>query len=222
VTDLLHPLPAAAAGLAPRSVRARVPTDHGDMEAICFEGPVGFTDHLVLLVGEIGEGSDMLVRVHSECLTGDVFGSHRCDCGTQLRAALDTIFAEGRGMVVYVLGHEGRGIGLLRKLEAYQLQEHGLDTVDANLHLGLPADARSYARVATILAHLGVASIRLLSNNPAKAAALEGAGVSIVGRVTLPVVVTPDNLSYLATKRDRMGHELRGLPAILPAPGTSR
>ena len=203
----------------PRSVRARLPTDYGEMSAICFEGPVGFTDHLVMLFGEIGDGSDMLVRVHSECLTGDVFGSHRCDCGGQLSASLEAISAEGRGMVVYVLGHEGRGIGLLRKLEAYQLQEDGYDTVDANLHLGLPADARRYSNVGTILRNLGVTSIRLLTNNPTKVAHLEDAGVRIVSRVSLPVVVTPENSAYLLTKRDRMGHDLRGLTEAVGAVG---
>jgi 3,4-dihydroxy 2-butanone 4-phosphate synthase/GTP cyclohydrolase II len=188
------------------------------LEALSFEGPPGTTDHLVLLVGDMGDGRDVLVRVHSECLTGDVFGSSRCDCGTQLDAGLDAIVEEGRGMLIYLLGHEGRGVGLLRKLQAYDLQEQGLDTVDANLSLGLPVDARQYATVAAVLSILGVQSIRLLTNNPAKVVHLEASGVTVTGRVRLPVVATPDNVGYLVTKRDRMGHDLPGLPTAVPSP----
>ncbi len=150
--------------------------------------------------------------MHSECLTGDVFGSARCDCGPQLDASLRIIAQEGRGVVLYVRGHEGRGIGLMHKLQAYQLQDAGADTVDANLELGLPADARDYGTGAQILADLGVHSMRLLTNNPAKRAGLEGYGLRIVGRVPLPVRVTADNIRYLRTKRDRMGHDLPNLP----------
>jgi 3,4-dihydroxy 2-butanone 4-phosphate synthase/GTP cyclohydrolase II len=150
----------------------------------------------------------VLVRVHSECLTGDVFGSLRCDCGPQLQAALEAVAREGRGVVLYIRGHEGRGIGLLHKLQAYQLQDAGADTVDANLDLGLPADARDYGTGAQILVDLGVRTMRLLTNNPAKRAGLEGYGLSIVGRVPLPSHVTAENLNYLRTKRDRMGHLL--------------
>jgi 3,4-dihydroxy 2-butanone 4-phosphate synthase/GTP cyclohydrolase II len=164
--------------------------------------------------GDLGDGDDVLVRVHSECLTGDVFGSRRCDCGPQLDAAIATVAAEGRGVVLYVRGHEGRGIGLMHKLQAYQLQDDGQDTVDANVSLGLPADARDYGTGAQILADLGVRSMRLLTNNPSKRAGLEGYGLSIVGRVPLPVRVTADNLRYLRTKRDRMGHDLPGLPPL--------
>jgi 3,4-dihydroxy 2-butanone 4-phosphate synthase/GTP cyclohydrolase II len=163
---------------------------------------------VALVFGEIGDGQDVLVRVHSECLTGDVLGSLRCDCGPQLDAALAAVAREGRGVVLYVRGHEGRGIGLLHKLQAYQLQDRGADTVDANLELGLPADARDYGTGAQILADLGVRTMRLLSNNPAKRAGLEGYGLRIVGRVPLPVRVTAENLRYLKTKRDRMGHDL--------------
>ena len=153
----------------------------------------------------------MLVRVHSECLTGDVLGSLRCDCGPQLDAALAAIAAEGRGVVLYVRGHEGRGIGLMHKLQAYQLQDAGADTVDANLALGMPADARDYGTGAQILVDLGVRSMRLLRNNPAKRAGLEGYGLTITGRVRLPIRPNPENLRYLRTKRDRMGHDLDGL-----------
>jgi len=150
--------------------------------------------------------------VHSECLTGDVFGSLRCDCGKQLDAALEAVAAEGRGIVLYMRGHEGRGIGLLHKLQAYQLQEAGADTVDANLALGLPADARDYGTGAQILVDLGVRSMRQLSNNPAKRAGLEGYGLSVVGLVSLPTAHNPENVDYLTTKRDRMGHLIDGLP----------
>jgi 3,4-dihydroxy 2-butanone 4-phosphate synthase/GTP cyclohydrolase II len=143
-----------------------------------------------------------------------VFGSLRCDCGPQFEAALAAVASEGRGVVLYVRGHEGRGIGLMHKLAAYQLQDSGRDTVEANLELGLPADARDYGTGAQILADLGVRSMRLLTNNPAKRAGLEGYGLSIVARVPLPVRVTPDNLRYLTTKRDRMGHDLPGLPRL--------
>jgi 3,4-dihydroxy 2-butanone 4-phosphate synthase/GTP cyclohydrolase II len=146
--------------------------------------------------------------VHSECLTGDVFGSLRCDCGPQLQAALAAVAQEGRGIVLYIRGHEGRGIGLLHKLQAYQLQDLGADTVDANLDLGLPADARDYGTGAQILVDLGVHTMRLLTNNPAKRAGLEGYGLSVLGRVPLPSHVTAENLGYLRTKRDRMGHLL--------------
>jgi 3,4-dihydroxy 2-butanone 4-phosphate synthase/GTP cyclohydrolase II len=149
------------------------------------------------------------VRVHSECLTGDILGSLRCDCGHQLHAAMQAVAAEGRGVVLYLRGHEGRGIGLLHKLQAYQLQDSGRDTVDANLDLGLPADARDYGIGAQILTDLGVRSMRLLSNNPAKRAGLEGYGLSIAERVPLVIVPNEHNARYLATKAERMGHEYR-------------
>ena len=153
----------------------------------------------------------MLVRVHSECLTGDVFGSRRCDCGPQLDAAMAMVAREGRGVVLYMRGHEGRGIGLMHKLQAYQLQDAGEDTVDANLKLGLPADARDYGIGAQILVDLGVRSMRLLTNNPAKRVGLDGYGLHIIERVPLPVRANAENIRYLMTKRDRMGHDLTGL-----------
>jgi 3,4-dihydroxy 2-butanone 4-phosphate synthase/GTP cyclohydrolase II len=191
-----------------RVVEARMPTEHGNFTAYGFRAAVDGAEHVALVHGELGDGADVLVRVHSECLTGDVFGSLRCDCGPQLDAALATVAAEGRGVVLYMRGHEGRGIGLLHKLQAYQLQDRGLDTVDANLELGLPADARDYGTGAQILYELGVRSMRLLTNNPAKRAGLEGYGLTISGRVALPVRAHPENVRYLKTKRDRMGHLL--------------
>jgi 3,4-dihydroxy 2-butanone 4-phosphate synthase / GTP cyclohydrolase II len=157
-------------------------------------------------------GPDVLVRMHSECLTGDVFGSHRCDCGTQLEAAMAVIAAEGRGVVLYLRGHEGRGIGLLSKLRAYQLQDGGADTVDANTELGLPVDAREYSTGAQMLTDLGVHSLRLLTNNPAKVDGLAGYGLAVTGRVPLPSLPTAHNLRYLTAKRDRLGHAIDNLP----------
>ena len=156
-------------------------------------------------------GTGVLVRLHSECLTGDVLGSLRCDCGPQLEAALRTVAEAGRGVVVYLRGHEGRGIGLLHKLAAYRLQDGGRDTVDANLDLGLPADARDFSVGAQILGDLGVTSVRLLTNNPAKRAGVEEHGLTVLEQVPLEVHVTPENIGYLRTKRDRMGHDLPGL-----------
>ena len=150
--------------------------------------------------------------MHSECLTGDVLGSRRCDCGAQLEAAMAAVAAEGRGIVCYLRGHEGRGIGLLGKLRAYQLQDGGADTVDANLELGLPADARDYSVGAQILADAGVRSVRLLTNNPAKVAGLAACGIVVRSMVPLPVIPTPENLRYLTVKRDRLGHQIDGLP----------
>jgi 3,4-dihydroxy 2-butanone 4-phosphate synthase/GTP cyclohydrolase II len=191
-----------------RVAEARIPTVHGEFIAIGFDSLLDGVEHIALVAGEIGDGADVLVRVHSECLTGDVLGSLRCDCGPQLDAALA---AEGRGVVLYVRGHEGRGIGLMHKLQAYQLQDAGADTVDANLALGMPADSRDYGTGAQILVDLGVRSMRLLTNNPAKRAGLEGYGLTITGRVPLPIRPNPENLRYLRTKRDRMGHDLDGL-----------
>jgi 3,4-dihydroxy 2-butanone 4-phosphate synthase/GTP cyclohydrolase II len=190
---------------------ARLPTEYGVFRALGYRALTDGSDHIALVYGEIGDGEDVLVRVHSECLTGDVFGSLRCDCGPQLQAGLRRIAAEGRGVVLYVRGHEGRGIGLIHKLQAYQLQDQGRDTVDANLDLGLPADARDYGTGAQVLADLGVRSMRLLTNNPAKRAGLEGYGLAILGREPMPVRPHPENVHYLRTKRDRMGHLLEGL-----------
>ncbi|GIG70159.1 bifunctional 3,4-dihydroxy-2-butanone-4-phosphate synthase/GTP cyclohydrolase II [Phytomonospora endophytica] len=188
-----------------RVASTRLPTEHGTFQAIGYEA-VDASEHVALVHGDIGDGEDLLVRVHSECLTGDAFGSLRCDCGPQLHAAMEAVAAEGRGIVLYMRGHEGRGIGLLKKLKAYELQDAGRDTVDANLDLGLPADARDYGTGAQILADLGVKSMRLLTNNPDKRAGIEGFGLSVLGRVPLPVGAHPENLAYLRTKRDRMGH----------------
>jgi 3,4-dihydroxy 2-butanone 4-phosphate synthase / GTP cyclohydrolase II len=192
-------------------VETRLPTEHGEFTAVGYRAMVDGAEHVALVYGDIGDGDDVLVRVHSECLTGDVFSSVRCDCGPQLDAALQRVAAAGRGVVLYMRGHEGRGIGLLHKLQAYQLQDRGLDTVDANLELGLPADARDYGTGAQILYDLGVRSMRLLTNNPAKRAGLEGYGLTVTGREALPVRLHPENVRYLRTKRDRMGHLFEAL-----------
>ncbi|GAA4739757.1 bifunctional 3,4-dihydroxy-2-butanone-4-phosphate synthase/GTP cyclohydrolase II [Gordonia alkaliphila] len=194
-----------------RVAEARIPTAHGDFTAVGYSSPYDDVEHVAMVMGDVSEGSDVLVRVHSECLTGDVFGSLRCDCGPQLDAALAAVAEEGRGVVLYMRGHEGRGIGLLHKLQAYQLQDGGADTVDANLALGLPADARDYGLGAQILVDLGVRSMRLLTNNPAKRIGLDGYGLEILERVPMPVRANKENLRYLQTKRDRMGHELTDL-----------
>ncbi|MFI6762103.1 bifunctional 3,4-dihydroxy-2-butanone-4-phosphate synthase/GTP cyclohydrolase II [Micromonospora sp. NPDC050417] len=196
------------------AAEAKLPTPYGQFRALGYTVQNDSAEHVALVYGEIGDGQDVLVRVHSECLTGDVFGSLRCDCGPQLQAALARVAQEGRGVVLYVRGHEGRGIGLVHKLQAYQLQDQGRDTVDANLELGLPADAREYGTGAQILYDLGVRSMRLLTNNPAKRAGLEGYGLTITGRESLPVRATPENVRYLRTKRDRMGHLLGELDGI--------
>jgi 3,4-dihydroxy 2-butanone 4-phosphate synthase / GTP cyclohydrolase II len=194
--------------LVERIAEARLPTEFGVFRAVGYHATHDNAEHVALVYGEIGDGEGVLVRVHSECLTGDVFGSLRCDCGPQLHDALRRVAQEGRGVVLYVRGHEGRGIGLMHKLQAYQLQEAGRDTVDANLDLGLPADARDYGTGAQILYDLGVRTMRLLTNNPAKRAGLEGYGLKVIGRESLPTRAHPENLAYLRTKRDRMGHEL--------------
>jgi len=197
-----------------RVAEARLPTEFGVFTAYGYRATHDGTEHIALVSGDLGDGRDVLVRVHSECLTGDVFGSVRCDCGPQLQAAMQRIATEGRGVVLYVRGHEGRGIGLMHKLQAYQLQDRGRDTVDANLDLGLPADARDYGTGAQILHDLGVRSMRLLTNNPAKRAGLEGYGLEISGREPMPVRVHDENVRYLRTKRDRMGHLLDELDQI--------
>ncbi|WP_433262586.1 bifunctional 3,4-dihydroxy-2-butanone-4-phosphate synthase/GTP cyclohydrolase II [Actinosynnema sp. CS-041913] len=194
-----------------RAAEARIPTAHGTFTAVGYDSKLDGIEHVALVYGEIGDGEDVLVRVHSECLTGDVFGSLRCDCGPQLDAALEAVAAQGRGVVLYMRGHEGRGIGLMHKLQAYQLQDDGADTVDANLALGVPADARDYGTGAQILCELGIKSMRLLTNNPAKRVGLEGYGLTVLDRVPLPISPNPENLRYLRTKRDRMGHELHQL-----------
>lgn len=197
---------------------ARMPTAYGVFRALGYRSEHDSAEHMALVFGDLGKGQDVLVRVHSECLTGDVFGSLRCDCGPQLNAALARVAQEGRGVVLYVRGHEGRGIGLLHKLQAYQLQDRGRDTVDANLDLGLPADARDYGTGAQILYDIGVRSMRLLTNNPAKRAGLESYGLTVIGREGLPVRPHPENVRYLRTKRDRMGHLLDELDEVSEAP----
>ena len=182
---------------------ATVPTTHGTFRFLAYKDRITGTDHIAVVSGELGETA--LVRVHSECLTGEAFGSLKCECGPQLDSALDAIEKES-GVVIYMRGHEGRGIGLINKLRAYSLQEEGLDTVDANLALGLPADARDYAAAAGILADLGVSKVRLLTNNTDKVAQLRELGLDVVEQVPLIVGVGPNNHQYLETKRDRMGH----------------
>jgi 3,4-dihydroxy 2-butanone 4-phosphate synthase/GTP cyclohydrolase II len=189
-----------------------MPTAFGTFRAVAYRSTLDGSEHLALVMGDVAEAgrseAGALVRVHSECLTGDILGSLRCDCGGQLEQALRAIAAEGCGALVYLRGHEGRGIGLGHKIRAYALQDQGLDTVDANTAQGLPADSRSYGVGSQILGDLGINRLRLITNNPAKFGGLEGYGLSIVGRVALPVVETPHNVRYLRTKRDRMGHDL--------------
>ncbi|MFF1699104.1 bifunctional 3,4-dihydroxy-2-butanone-4-phosphate synthase/GTP cyclohydrolase II [Streptomyces sp. NPDC058257] len=191
-----------------REAEVRLPTAFGEFTAYGYRSTVDGVEHVALVHGEIGEGDDVLVRIHSECLTGDVFHSLRCDCGPQLEASMRRITDEGRGIVVYLRGHEGRGIGLLSKLRAYELQERGSDTLDANLELGLPADARDYGAGARILDDLGVRGVRLMTNNPDKTDAVIRHGLKVTGREPMPVQAGEHNLRYLRTKRDRMGHDL--------------
>jgi 3,4-dihydroxy 2-butanone 4-phosphate synthase/GTP cyclohydrolase II len=190
---------------------ARLPTEAGDFRVYGYSDLLAGTEHLALVAGDLTGGEPVLARIHSECLTGDVFGSRRCDCGPQLRAALAAVAEAGRGVVVYTRGHEGRGIGLLSKLEAYALQDAGVDTVDANVALGLPVDARDYATSAQILRDLGVASVRLMTNNPVKVEGLQRYGIEHVERVPLSSTATEHNVHDLTTKRDRLGHELGDL-----------
>ncbi|WP_333737858.1 bifunctional 3,4-dihydroxy-2-butanone-4-phosphate synthase/GTP cyclohydrolase II [Streptomyces sp. IBSBF 2806] len=201
-----------------REAETRLPTVHGTFTAYGYRSAVDGVEHVALVHGEIGDGEDVLVRVHSECLTGDIFASQRCDCGPQLDASLERIQSEGRGVVVYLRGHEGRGIGLLSKLRAYELQEQGHDTLDANLELGLPADARDYGAGAQILDDLGVHSVRLMTNNPEKTQALVRHGIEVTRREPMPVQAGEHNIRYLRTKRDRMGHDLPWLDAVPVSP----
>lgn len=187
---------------------SQLPTTYGDFKAYAYKSLIDGFSHIALVKGDIGDGENVLVRVHSECLTGDVLGSLRCDCGEQLHAALKKIENEKRGVLLYIRGHEGRSIGLLNKIAAYDLQDKGLDTVEANIELGLPADARDYGTGAQILSDLGIKSMRLLTNNPSKRAGLEGYGLKITEKVALIVESNSENLKYLNTKKEKMGHEI--------------
>jgi 3,4-dihydroxy 2-butanone 4-phosphate synthase/GTP cyclohydrolase II len=191
-----------------RVVETALPTPYGEWRVVGYRSTVDEHEHVAMVLGDVDGAADVMVRMHSECLTGDVFRSLRCDCGAQLDLAMSRIAAEGRGVIVYLRGHEGRGIGLLDKLRAYRLQDGGADTVDANLELGLPADARDYGTGASILVDLGLHTIRLLTNNPIKRAALGGFGLIVTERVGLQVVPNARNAAYLATKAARFGHEL--------------
>jgi 3,4-dihydroxy 2-butanone 4-phosphate synthase/GTP cyclohydrolase II len=194
--------------LVERSADARLPTQWGEFRCHSFESTLDGETHLALVMGDVAGDEPVLVRVHSECLTGDAFASVKCDCGPQLHESMRLIAQQGRGVVVYLRGHEGRGIGISHKLRAYELQDAGFDTVDANLELGLPVDNREYGIGAQILADLGVSELRLLTNNPAKYLGLEGFGLTVTERVPLNVEVHPEAEDYLRTKRDRMGHLL--------------
>jgi 3,4-dihydroxy 2-butanone 4-phosphate synthase / GTP cyclohydrolase II len=200
--------------LVERVATATIPTSWGEFRAFAYESVVDGRTHVALVLGDVGDGADVMTRVHSECLTGDVFGSLRCDCGSQLERALELIGKEGRGVVLYIRGHEGRAIGLTHKLRAYELQDRGRDTVEANIELGFAADQREYGIGAQILADLGVRTMRLLTNNPDKRAGLEGYGLSIVERVPLETEPTPHNIGYLRTKVEKLGH-------LLDVPGES-
>lgn len=196
--------------LVERVADARVPTPYGEWRMIGYRSVADGTESVAMVLGDVDGKQDVLVRMHSECLTGDVFRSLRCDCGPQLDLAMARIADEGQGVIVYLRGHEGRGIGLLHKLQAYQLQDEGQDTVDANLSLGLPADDRDYGTGAMILVDLGLSTLRLLTNNPAKRAALPGFGLAITERVGIEITPTVDNEEYLRTKAERMGHIMSG------------
>lgn len=189
-----------------REVETSLPTDHGVFDAYGYRSAVDGTEHVALVYGDVGGRDDVLTRVHSRCLTGDVLGSRRCDCGPQLEASMELIAGEGAGIITYNEAHEGRGIGLLAKLHAYRLQDEGKDTVDANLEQGLPADARHYGVEAQILHDLKVSSVRLMTNNPGKIQALEDLGIEVRDRVSLVVGLNGDNKAYMETKVSRLGH----------------
>jgi 3,4-dihydroxy 2-butanone 4-phosphate synthase/GTP cyclohydrolase II len=196
--------------LVRRVATAALPTEHGDFRVTAFESPLDKETHVALVKGDIGDGENVLVRVHSRCLTGDVFHSSRCDCGAQLDAAMTKIEQEGRGVLLY-LNQEGRGIGLANKIRAYELQEQGLDTVEANERLGFKADQRDYGIGVQILKDLGVRTMRLLSNNPRKLVGLEGYGLSVAEWLPLEIAPGEHSARYLRTKRDKLGHKLRGV-----------
>ncbi len=211
----MAPAPPEAPARLERLATTRLPSRFGTFTAHGYREETG-TEHVALVVGDVsastGAGAPVLVRVHSECLTGDVLGSARCDCGPQLQESLTRVAEAGRGVVIYLRGHEGRGIGLVAKLAAYALQDGGRDTVDANLELGLPVDARDYAVAAAVLADLGVGPVRLMTNNPAKVDGLTRLGVDVREREGVLVAVTDDSVDYLRTKQARMGHDLPHLP----------
>ncbi len=197
--------------LVKRVSEARIPTDWGDFTCYVYESVLDGEQHIAMVKGAVQGQDNVLVRVHSECLTGDVFGSLRCDCGIQLDQAMQRIAEEGLGVVVYLRGHEGRGIGIGHKIRAYSLQDAGHDTVDANVALGLPIDSREYGIGAQILVDLGITTMRYMTNNPSKYGGLEGFGLDIVERVPLESIPNPENIAYLRTKREKMGHMLEGL-----------
>jgi 3,4-dihydroxy 2-butanone 4-phosphate synthase/GTP cyclohydrolase II len=199
--------------LVNRASEARIPTAYGEFRAIAYESHDGRM-HVAFVKGEPSGKQDVLVRVHSECFTGDVLGSIRCDCGLQLQESMRRIAEVGEGVVVYIRGHEGRGIGLRHKLEAYALQDGGLDTVEANVELGFAPDSRDYGVGAQILVDLGITTMRLLTNNPTKRAGLEGYGLEIVERVGLESVPNPENVKYLTTKREKLGHLLENIATV--------
>jgi 3,4-dihydroxy 2-butanone 4-phosphate synthase/GTP cyclohydrolase II len=205
----------ATESMVERIATSSMPTLFGQFRAVAYRSVVDQTEHLALVMGDVAEAgatdAGALVRVHSECLTGDIIGSLRCDCGEQFEQAMAAIAAEGAGAVIYLRGHEGRGIGLAHKIRAYALQEEGLDTIEANLAQGLPVDSRNYGVGAHILADLGIRRLRLITNNPAKYGGLDGYPLEIVDRVGLPARPTEQNVRYLRTKRDRMGHEFIGI-----------
>lgn len=192
--------------LVERIGSARVPTQWGDFECVAYRSTIDGIEHLAFVRGDVNNDTPVLTRVHSECLTGDVFGSLRCDCGDQLSAAMQLIAEAGRGVLVYLRGHEGRGIGIGHKIRAYSLQDQGVDTVDANTQLGLPVDSREYGIGAQILADLGATQLRLMTNNPAKYGGIAGYGLRVVERVPIVITMTDENRAYLSTKRDRLGH----------------
>ena len=191
-----------------RTGRARLPTRHGAFQALTYRYGSDPVEHVALVMGDVRGAADVLTRVHSECLTGDAFGSCRCDCGPQLDRSMAMIAAAGRGVVVYLRGHEGRGIGLSHKLRAYQLQDQGFDTVDANLKLGFPVDMRNYDAAVCILLDMGLTTVRLLTNNPDKVGRLEHPPLHVVERIPLQIPANPDSIRYLRAKQQRLGHLL--------------
>ena len=198
----------ASEQLVEQGVEVDMPTQYGHFRLIPFRQKSNGLEHIAIIKGDIADGEPVLVRVHSSCATGDIFGSMRCDCGDQLHKAMEMIEKEGRGAVVY-LSQEGRGIGLMDKIRAYKLQEEGLDTVEANIHLGHEADERDYGVGAQILNMLGIRKMRLMTNNPVKRIGLEGYGLEVVENVPLEVQPNPYNLRYMHTKKERMGHTLK-------------